>query len=417
MNNNSSDIDTYKTYIYFNIFFISICIIVIVVSIIYVSNNDKWGWGIGIGAFLLITNWIFYVINRDKKRGLEISIEVNKINRELAYIKIYNLIDEITQNINDIYIINIPKNIKNESKLGELIKNLSVEYKKVNDLEKPAIYNYITTELPKQISKTLKNKYNNNKIKTLSIEQNINEKISQFIYSIINKFKFFNVFHKFDDDTIKYIEKSGTDDTIYDETRVDKYIEDYHKNIIEPNNFLKKYNKDNALDMRNDVLHYFNNSDNYKTVLSDDIIKSTYTTDKLNSIYNGLNKNAKGIFLGYVKELLPDTIKNKNEYINLITKKPIKGSNNYTTSRDINNIKTKFDHIIAEYQNNTAAPFTKDPTLETNLKQLVNETSLDNIKVLQNLINTNNTISQQVKNSVNIDIIHKHIKQRSLSDA
>jgi hypothetical protein len=210
--------------------------------------------------------------------------------------------------------------------------------------------------------------------------------------------------------------KSGTNDTKYDETWVDEYIEKYHEKIIKPKNFLEIHNAVNAPDMRNDVWHYFNNSDNYKTVLSDKTIKSTYTTDKLNAIYNGLeDANAKEYFLTCVKEFLPITI-DKKDYINLITK-PIKGSNNYTTSSDINNIKTKFDNIIAEYQNNPTAPFTKDPPLEIELKKLIDEAFQNNINDLQDLINTNNTISQQVKDSVNLYIIQKHIKQRSLADA
>jgi hypothetical protein len=452
MNNNSLDINIYKTYMKRNTYWIFVCIIVIILSIILIwyTADNNWGIGLGIGIFLFIGNSILYFINRDKKLRLEMRIENNKMRKELNEKKskknIDDMINEYTNgneytkgNVNNTLFELLPYFIKYIDNKDTKFPNDTVmenvfNYNISNNLfikDLVRVYNEVKhlEDIRKNIRKDIINKLSNkigaklytlatNAVKAESLnQQDIQESVNnipEFINYIIKKFNDTINDNTIKDDTIK--DDTINKDTKYDETRVEKYIESYHEKIINPDYFLERYNIVNAPDMKNDVWHYFNNSDNYKnTILSDDTINSTYTTDKLNKIYNGLNYvNAKNNFLDYVKDFLPNTI-NKEDYINLITK-PIIGSNNYTTSSDINDIKTNFNAIITEYQNNTAAIFTKNLTLIIKLKKFVNETSLYNINILERLITYNNTISDLVKQELLNYIIRKRINQLRPAD-
>ena len=103
------------------------------------------------------------------------------------------------------------------------------------------------------------------------------------------------------------------------EKGLDEYIQRKHKEITDPNNFVTKYNNAVELkDMQNDLWHYFHNSDG--TDISNDIILSPDTTNKLKTIYKGLNNvDAKKLFIYDVENLLPKGIVNNKEYIKILT--------------------------------------------------------------------------------------------------
>lgn len=103
------------------------------------------------------------------------------------------------------------------------------------------------------------------------------------------------------------------------EKGLDEYIQRKHKEITDPNNFVTKYNNAVELkDMQNDLWHYFHNSDG--TDISNDIILSPDTTNKLKTIYKGLNNvDAKKLFIYDVENLLPKEIVNNKEYIKILT--------------------------------------------------------------------------------------------------
>ena len=95
-----------------------------------------------------------------------------------------------------------------------------------------------------------------------------------------------------------------------------EYKQRQHEIITNPDEFLKIYNEGEPKNMKDDLWHYFHNSD--ETVISDDIIQSIDTTNKLKKIYDGLidKENAKKRFIYDVENLLPKNI-DKTKYIEI----------------------------------------------------------------------------------------------------
>lgn len=146
------------------------------------------------------------------------------------------------------------------------------------------------------------------------------------------------------------------------EKELNEYIQSKHKEITDPNNFVTKYK--NAVElidmqtMQNDLWHYFHKYDGITwTDISNDIILSPYTTDKLKTIYKSLNNEvAKNLFIYNVKNLLPTEI-NKDEYIKNLTDDSTTSfiedvENNKEDNTELNNkmikIKNYVDNILQE---------------------------------------------------------------------